>query len=273
MPLEIGIVPASALLPGFPTPNPRSIEEAPMGTSKRILSIDWDYFFPSTKGYDWGHSEMRAFFYQIVWQMRLSCRDMYTGERMTSVFKPHVPRNFWSLVTNRPRSVWVADSHVNLWDRLKNVRHAHVVSLDAHHDCGYEQPKDMVDCSNWGYWGVLTSRIEKLDLYYPEWRKDDPEGKCQTAKDFGFPNTHYGLPEPAAYDEVFVCRSGVWCPPWYDRRFREFVRASRLKIRHMDKLSWQQRTPATLRAATAEGDLMADSFKKMMEAQNEMVQA
>ncbi len=40
-----------------------------------ILSIDWDYFFPDTSEYDWGHNE-NSIMLDFIWSTRCISRSL-----------------------------------------------------------------------------------------------------------------------------------------------------------------------------------------------------
>jgi hypothetical protein len=198
----------------------------------RILSIDWDYFFPDDTVYDWGHQES-PFFINMLWNFRTNTRAP-NGKLMLDTHVPTIPKNFWKKVlTNKP-GLFVAESHCDIWHMIENLLHdgpVEIVNLDAHHDCGYAKITGKVpdtfsiSCGSWGYWGLRTYRISLFFQHYPAWRKDRAEG---------FPGRRpssisYDLPEPADYDAVFLCRSGAWTPPWHDDQFQRLIKSSRLE--------------------------------------------
>jgi hypothetical protein len=195
------------------------------GMPKRVLSIDWDYFFPDSRPYDMGHSECHGqMLRDILWNTRASSVNLSTGEPLLETYVPVIPKDFWSLVIGKPGKVYVADSHFKIWAALEPWFLSQVTSLDAHHDCGYRLQKEpYVDCSNWGFWGRRTGQIGRLDLWYPEWRRTNPEGFCGRKREYKPTTTSYGLPAPAEYDIVFICRSGAWTPPWWDSEFLKFT--------------------------------------------------
>ena len=194
----------------------------------KILSIDWDYFFPDNTPYDWGAHESNWVFYEIVWSARCSAQNIITKADMLEEYIPNIPENFWSIVTNKPKII-VADSHCQIWNQLP--RNSTVYNLDAHHDCGYHE-KDHVDCSNWGQYGLLLDKIKKLKVFYPTWRRNSPESKPL----FGPSSTDYGLPRKQKFDLIFVCRSSCWTPPWWDPTFDDFLSKSGLEIEKLDDL-------------------------------------
>jgi len=231
-----------------------------MKKTRRILSVDWDYFFPDAEVYDWGHSESRGLFYEIIWQTRVANRNLITGAKVLDDYRPSVPKNFWSKVLANKPVLFVGDSHVHIWDRLTKNLFTTVVSLDAHHDCGYKNGQSHVDCSNWGLWGLITGRIQSFHLYYPEWRDGKEEDLRPIVLEYDF-HRNYGLPSPEEYDEVFICRSGVWTPPWFDHSFQEFVDVSGLDKKLVDELAWKVRSPSTIEEATK----LADTLSKALQ--------
>lgn len=249
----------------------------------RLLSIDWDYFFPNALWYDWGHREA-PFFMEAIWYTRCGQTNLKTGEKALDAYIPTVPENFWSLVTNRPQVI-VADSHFRVWDLL--APGTEVTSLDAHHDCGYGNFKKMyqahtIDCGNWGAWGQMTGKISKLRIYYPEWRRTDKEDK---AHEMVRPIIHYGVPKPADYDLIFVCRSGAWTPPWRDPEFKAWLEQSGLELDPQENLVFRgpsleeareqaklwTETIAGLKAGTVDSSNLNVMFASKSEEENRAV--
>jgi len=200
---------------------------------KRILSIDWDYFFPCDESYDWGHQES-PFFINMIWSMR-TANKTYDDKLIMDVHRPMIPRGFWDKVLTNQPVLFVAESHCELWPTIDAFCGFHgpveVVNLDAHHDCGYgkhpEQVPDTfsIECGDWGFWGLKTGRIAKLQQHYPAWRKRRPEGEPEVSST----SVSFELPVAARYDAVFICRSGAWTPPWYDHRLEHLIKSSGLE--------------------------------------------
>ena len=199
----------------------------------KILSIDWDYFFPNDEDYDWGHREA-PFFIDTIWNFRTNAKAP-DGKLMLDVHVPTIPKNFWKKVLRNTPILTIAESHCSIWPMLDNMRMfgpIEVTNLDAHHDCGYKEyprriPKTVaIGCGDWGYWGLKTKRISSLRQFYPAWRGERPEGRAAAGNRGG----RFGLPEPTSYNAVFLCRSGAWTPPWYDDRLQQFIEDSRLRV-------------------------------------------
>lgn len=188
----------------------------------KILSIDWDYFFPDASGYDWGANEEQAVFYEAIWSLRISAVNLLTKEKAFDVFRPSIPEGFWKIVTNEP-TIYVTDSHSDIYQLLQLEKHNEIYNIDAHHDCGYDwyslYVEGNLNCGNWGFIGHQEKLIKKFHQYYPLWRINNPEGPSA----FELTTINYGLPAPQEYDQVFICRSSCWTPPWSDTQFSSFV--------------------------------------------------
>lgn len=192
----------------------------------RVLSVDWDYFFPDLVPYDWGHFEA-PFMREVVWNARVTSRNLKTGVEALEEVRPDQSMvvGFWDRVMTdeAPKKVFVYDSHLDLFEIIRDEigKPVHVTNFDQHHDLGYRNNNDQnVDCANWARMGILLDLIKSYRVVYPAWRKDHPEGETYPLMG---QLIGYEEPQPDPYDYVFVCRSSAWCPPWADDEFVEFV--------------------------------------------------
>jgi len=218
----------------------------------RILSIDWDYFFPDSFPYDWGHKEV-VFFLEAIWPVRLNNHNIITGEEAFKAYKPSIPKDFWKRTVKGAALLYVAESHASITALPFN--HAIVTNLDAHHDCGYGHSTSL-ECGNWAH--QAGSRIKEFHQVYPSWRKIGSEGPSQRQPD----SIITGLPEQADYDLVFVCRSGCWTPPWYDTRFQAFLKQSGMETHFMDQYAGKNRSP-NMKAAKVLKVQMDEQFRQL----------
>jgi hypothetical protein len=220
----------------------------------KILSIDWDYYFPDSFAYDWGHQE-KVFFLEAIWQIRTTNHNLITGKEAMDEFVPTIPKDFWKRVLKEGTTppIFVAESHASI--SALPFTGASVTNLDAHHDCGYGRNPSL-ECGNWA--SHLGSRIKEYHLCYPEWRKIGAEGKSERQPD----SIINGLPEPENYDIIFVCRSGCWTPPWYDTKFRSFLKQSGQYITYIDQYAGKNRAlnMKTARAVKAQLDAQFQSL-------------
>jgi hypothetical protein len=155
--------------------------------------------------------------------------------------------------------ICVAESHAALYtaitERFPNEPVA-VINFDAHHDIEYNNPpKGVPKCDNWVRGLFNRGSLAGYMLVYPNWRKDFPEVKDQTFIYEKLPFNemarvhvrHYdkgGEPVPlgpGGVDMVFVCRSGCWVPPCYDKLFNDFLWTLLLGNKHKRKLVMPER--------------------------------
>lgn len=218
---------------------------------QKILSVDWDYFFTDDAPYDWGHRET-MFFLEMIWPVRLTNVNMLTGKEAFIEYVPTIPKDFWKIVKNKP-SIFVAESHASIAQMIG--KNSIVTNLDAHHNCGYGNIKTL-ECGNWAY--MAGKKIKEYHLCYPTWREEGQEHKPSRKPT----STIKGLPEPADYDVIFVCRSGCWTPPWWDLKFREWLDQSGLDVTLVDDYVKKNRSPNLEEAKVIKTNLDAQ-FREM----------
>lgn len=229
----------------------------------RVLSVDWDYFFPDLAWMDWGHNES-ALHIHFLWSLRCGDFNLHTKQSALDFVQPDTERlnNFWShmLAPHSHPEVLVSESHLDLALHLSRVRPAlgsdwksqgstliidQLDNYDQHHDCGYDDDFKGVDCGSWASHLAQTGQLKTYRLHYPVWRKKTPERSRKELQRRlkGFGRYDHDLPPaPAEYDLVFVCRSGGWTPSWCDAQFYEFIKAlfrhctvGKYEIRFADK--------------------------------------
>lgn len=194
----------------------------------KILSIDWDFFFPSQDWFDWAMSEENPFCFEAVWSTRCSSRHMKTGQNAVETMRPDLSllEGFWDRVLE-PSFLCIAESHKSLvhflGDALKRES-LEIWNVDAHHDSGYDNPKPL-HCGNWVL--HLGKRLKQFHQIYPAWRHAYPDRKALRPPD----QTLFELPLKFEADILFVCRSSCWTPPWSDDVWLNFISgAQRFKL-------------------------------------------
>lgn len=191
-----------------------------------ILSVDWDYFFPNTFEFDWGHRES-SFFLEAIWALRAGTRGLRSNERAIDKMRPDktLVEYFWAQFTSQfpPRQLVVAESHTSLYQYMedRNIVGATVWNFDAHHDLGYGLSQ--FNCGNWAREAARNCWMDEYHLVYPAWRKNEPEAEIPTVKGLKF-DVHYEIPKLTGRPLVFICRSGSWTPTWSDAAWLRFVR-------------------------------------------------
>jgi hypothetical protein len=203
-----------------------------------VVSIDWDYFVEENPMLDWGHRET-TFFLEHMWHIR---RVNTSYNEATKSFKQMLVdlrellpfRGSPFVITRLPFTqgkyqIGTAESHAAILQLLTGQSNLEIVNIDAHHDIHYGKiAKDdkSVECGSWGSHLIANGRVKSWLQVYPDWRKKFPEGhedKLDWARKQlnGQFDVVYGAP-PIRWrnvDYVFICRSGCWAPPEYDKEF------------------------------------------------------
>jgi len=191
----------------------------------KVLSIDWDYFFPDPSWYDWSHNEETNLFYEMIWSTRPGNQNLMTGEVAHQCFVPDrkLLDGFWDrvLAPSYPL-IYVCESHRTLGEALAEItRPMDIWNFDQHHDLGYDDRKKM-DCGNWAAHVLKQNKRSKYNLVYPPWRGDkknaEPSPSCKCQRTFLEPQ---GKIKP---DVLFICRSSCWTPSWADEEWLEFLK-------------------------------------------------
>jgi hypothetical protein len=185
----------------------------------KVLSVDWDFFYPDSSWYDWGSHEENPMCYELLWHTRSSSKTR-EGEMAVNHYNPSGTETFWDQIldTDNLSHICITESHRRCYDLLRSLRGLELVNFDAHHDYGYQQKKKL-DCSNWAFFCKKKKIISEYRLIYPTWRKEMPEND----RKFKFP-VSYELPKKEKYNIVFVCRSPCWTPPWADDKWLQFTK-------------------------------------------------
>ncbi|GAA2252779.1 hypothetical protein GCM10010232_46540 [Streptomyces amakusaensis] len=241
-----------------------------------LLVVDWDYFFPTPAAggpqgphddlFKWAVAE-DEFHTETIWEARH--RDFTAA----GVELPQVTgwRGFWRRFRFSAGTVLVyADSNAwagLLWpsDLGRAEEHWDSVHLyDAHHDAGYRQNHrsfeqwrtsgDGIRCESWmlaHHWAGAS-----LHVRFPPWRQslDRPREEPLVPVDMTIDD---GQPPTAAFDLVFVCRSGAWVPPWCDGAFTEFLHSAPLPKTVFGRNRWVHPRPDPARMAKVKRGLYA----------------
>ena len=200
----------------------------------RLLSVDWDYFFPipsnrdaqTTSLFDWGHREAPFFMGSDIWIIREAAFRLAGRER------PDVNdqwRTFWRQFRFSPETfLYYGESHSWAVSDMIADQVTEVWNFDAHHDLSYSPAafQDAVegkyDCGSWMV--HYAKQGIPVHVRYPRWMDPKRDGRPAMSQIFDMKTDRRSdwreLPE---FDLVFVCRSGAWVPPWADHKYSEFV--------------------------------------------------
>lgn len=224
-----------------------------------FVSVDWDFFVEEKAEWDWGHAESR-FHIEHLWQIRAQAafaggKDL-TKEMPLAACEPG-PSKFWSALRRmgykltKKTVVTIAESHgaaagvfIQRAKALK-AKKIDVLHFDAHADAGYRDgcvkvtqdllDKGQAECGSWLLATALSVPTSTV-MVYPqwkgllEWEEGGPYGaKAPQVRQFEMCHpmvwNEESMPkamEPREVDQLFICRSGAWTPPWLDREFYLF---------------------------------------------------
>lgn len=202
-----------------------------------LLSVDWDYFFPSGEKtdkwalWDWGHSEkFGAELLQVLWQSRAVGFRHYkmdlpdtSGEELT----------FWNRFKfSDDCKLFVGDSHKGAIRPEVSLSIFEVWNYDAHADCGYHKDAlknikrdQRVACEDWMLGYNIVNALDGSDLHvrYPSWRDyamtDEPKPSLKGVDR----QVDDQKPVDIIFDRIFIARSGAWVPPWLDDKWERFI--------------------------------------------------
>jgi len=240
-----------------------------------ILSVDWDWFFPSTDDFDWGHSEDKTIFFEMIWGFRAGNKSL-PGKRIAiDVMRPDRGRleGFWErTVRGFPWGLAICESHKDLYTLISESvqpRGVRITNFDAHHDGGYHRNEHELDCGNWARKLEEAKLLKEYAVVYPPWRKTQREKRPEGLKTFRWTLAH---PKPVRYDFIYICRSGAWTPTWCDREWLEFIGWWKTR---WGGVVWEKKVlaPFALKERSPNLEESIENAKKMAEAEEAMKQA
>jgi len=233
----------------------------------KILSVDWDFFFPNIDGYDWGHHEESAFLYEAVWSIRAGNHDMFGKHALaTDAVRPDPKklRGFWQKACGGTTAfLAICESHKAMYEWVtanqRAMSNLSITNYDSHHDFGYRKDNSKLDCGNWAKHLLQERRLKEYHVVYPEWRKDHPESFPTTERPTSI---RYGMPDKTeCYTGVFICRSSCWTPTWADKEWTKFIEY----WKRSDRDVWDRKTYSPYVLGERKPDL--EAAQKMAEDQ------
>jgi hypothetical protein len=195
----------------------------------RLLSIDWDYFFPVPNPiddkeylYDWSHSETvhPDLMANGIWLIRAA---QFVAQKRDLPTTSGEESSFWDRFRfGQAPVLFYADSHSRIYKPEVSHKVREIWNFDAHHDA-YESVSDVIEhrtvsAQNW----ATAFRMSNIEIwtYYPQWAgwmmQDKPHVEVHPQVD---PGHHFRR----KFDKVFVCRSGAWTPSWVEDKFWQFI--------------------------------------------------
>lgn len=202
-----------------------------MGNS--LLSIDWDYFISTENENISSYVENKRTVIDLWYKRYFQAKGR--GENIQKYFQlsPEVDI-FWRKIKrvfqfSKEMKVYVSDSHALSYD-IANKFHCNEVYLfDAHSDLGYGGLSSLdfeVNCANWLGQLLKNKKVKKATIVYSPYTKEKPEyfeeiNNLYHVEYLNIDDLHNEIKTSA----IHICRSGAWSPPWFDKKFINFVNA------------------------------------------------
>lgn len=267
-----------------------------MQNAKKLLVIDWDYFFPVNDDpsrnpnwmlYDWGHRETPLFISGPLWAHR-AIGFLTNGLDLPGLSDEW--RGFWGrfTFTRNPR-FHVADSNAYAAhdDVMRDAYYDEVWLYDAHHDAGYDKASvvesraqrrqaiaDRISAGRWGCddWMILYHATgARLHVRYPKWKVWAFDNEPMATLDDRHLDRQIDTPDnrpTGPFSGVFLCRSGAWTPPWHDKAFLRFISRSPMGLRlNLATFDDDVLTPRSF--SLADCTAAADGVRRVIESQRQ----
>lgn len=211
-----------------------------MGNS--LLSIDWDYFISTENQGIVSYVENKKTIIDAWYKRYIQAKAK--GKNLQKSFQlSQETEKFWDKIKqifqiNENTEVFVSDSHTISYEIAKKHKCSEVYLFDAHSDLGYGGLQSLefeVNCANWLGKLLKQQEIEKAHIIYSPFTKEQPEYFKQMNNIFNINYLQFkNLPSGIKTSAIHICRSGAWCPPWFDNKFMEFIQKLGLPYKVID---------------------------------------
>lgn len=200
-----------------------------MGNS--LLSIDWDYFISVENQHISSFNETKQSMIDLWYKRYFQGKSQ--GKNILESFQLSKEVDmFWDKIKqifqmDQDAKVYVSDSHALSYDIAKKFDCHEVYLFDAHSDLGYGGLDSLnfeVNCANWVGQLLKQKVINKAHIFYSPFTKEKPTYFKQMNERFNIEYLNFtDLHNKIKTSSIHICRSGAWSPPWFDRKFIEFV--------------------------------------------------
>lgn len=201
---------------------------------KTLLSIDWDYFIIEPIRQDHSYRETRqdiqAKWYQeylVGIENDFNLEDQY---EIGEIYKIFLKQVMPILRCNKQNQVILTESHAAAYKEAIEMRAEYLYLFDAHSDLGYGGMAALsyeVNCANWLGKLLKEGYLQGAFIIYSPYTRESPKDFEEIVKRYHikFLSLKDFLKINPRIDQVHICRSGPWTPPWYDGILYEFVEA------------------------------------------------
>lgn len=198
-----------------------------------LLSVDWDFFIYTQKE-NWGsYIENTENTIKLWYKRYILSKAQGVNIQNSFQLSPDI-NTFWEkirehFIFSKDTIVYVSDSHVLSYDIAKNQNCNEVYLFDAHSDLGYGGLSSLnfeVNCANWLGKLLKDRQINQANIIYSPYTAEKPEHFSQINNAYNIRYLNFNeLGKDILVYAVHICRSGAWTPPWFDKKFIQFVKA------------------------------------------------
>lgn len=120
--------------------------------------------------------------------------------------------------------IYVAFSHENIGEFLKNENDLEVVNIDHHHDLGYDEKElfEKCTCANWAYYFFKQNKIKSytwLNNANSDIIPPPKQENCFSTEEFCDITELNYIEKFGKPDKIFLCLSPEWVPEHYHPLF------------------------------------------------------
>lgn len=192
-----------------------------------ILSIDWDYFFLTTK-YERrilvarGNENWAPNITESMWAAKYA--EWFGFIEKTKTDKDAINKIENVIWNTQWKKVMIANSHKHCYKFVNDCakdKPFNICNIDYHHDIYTSDKEEEIDCQNWLFKlhennenlqsATWIKREDSEDYYDPEY-PEDTKYHLNTTTDLNYINS-------ISWDYLFICRSPLWSFPHLDNEF------------------------------------------------------
>lgn len=206
------------------------------------LSIDWDYFVPTSPKYDFQMAENRTteMLDALLWQQRYIGAMAQNVDLTKQIYMKYDAHKFidefmiagFGFVKNA--SICFNDSHVMAYSFFKRLGVTDIINIDSHHDVFYPYADKGLNCGNWIGHLIDEKIVKNVIQFYPddEMAAWDNMESVKNRKNWRYfighenliDNLQNQLPKDCRFEGCFISKSNGWTPSWEDEKFNDFAR-------------------------------------------------
>lgn len=190
---------------------------------KTLLTIDWDYFVPEKPRWNLFHAE-EDFFIHDIWNLHAVIKDLHNIMKTNGKEKTFVEDiTSYKFNLTEVDYIEVSDSHKVAYDIAIENGITDIISFDAHSDMGYIRNGN-IGCANWLRFFLEENPESMAYMILSEESNEHFNIKEYTENvNITKLDNFIRTGDTIWVDNIHICRSGAWTPPWLDGEFNRFL--------------------------------------------------